>query len=263
MWFVMSNHYHVVLKINRDEALALDDAAVIDRWTQLYPTNPLIKHLSSEEPLDDEQYQDLMEKLPLWRLELANISRFMALVNQFIARKSNTEDGCKGRFWEHRFNSQAILDDDALLRTMAYVDLNPVRAGIAATPEASEHTSIHRRLRTDPENPDTSCGLLPFQQQSVEERANQALSGTILPIDFDSYLVLLDWTGRQLRSNKRGHIHENVPHIFERLNYSPEQWMKSHRSSITWQQRAVGSVERIRSYCDKLKRHWIWQASDH
>ena len=260
---VLSNHYHVVLKINRDQALSLDDAAVIDRWTQLYPTNPLIKRLSTKEPLNEEESQHLNEKLPIWRHELGNISRFMALVNQFIARKSNTEDGCKGRFWEHRFTSQAILDDDALIRTLAYVDLNPVRAGIAATPEASEHTSIHRRLQSETDDSGSVIGLLPFRQQPNNEGLNLEGSVSVLPMGFDDYLALLDWTGRRLRNNKSGHIHADVPDIFTRLNYSPAQWLKSHQSNTTWQQRALGSVERIRNYCETLQRRWIWQATDH
>ena len=192
---VMSNHYHVVLKINRDQALSLDDDAVIERWAQLFPTNPLIKRLRVEGTLDEEDAQRLAEKLPVWRTELANISRFMALVNQFIARKSNTEDGCKGRFWEHRFTSQAILDDDALLRTIAYVDLNPVRAGIAATPETSEHTSIERRIRCQGEAAELPTGLLPFSARSAQVQAQTAGSGFELPVSFDDYLALLDWTG--------------------------------------------------------------------
>ena len=260
---VMSNHYHVVLKINREQALSLDDNAVIERWARLYPTNTLIKRFHDDEPLDDEESRLLQEKLPIWRTELANISRFMGLVNQFIARKSNTEDGCKGRFWEHRFTSQAILDDDALLRTIAYVDLNPVRAGISQTPEASEHTSIQRRIHHNGEDAESPMGLLPFSPQSVQERAHTVTSVSDLPISFDDYLALLDWTGRQLRNDKRGYIHADVPDIFTRLNYSPEQWMKSHQPSITWQQRALGSVERILSYCNSLQRRWIWQAADH
>ena len=78
---VMSNHYHVVLKINREQALSLDDNAVIERWARLYPTNTLLKRFHDDEPLDDEESRLLQEKLPIWRTELANISRFMGLVN--------------------------------------------------------------------------------------------------------------------------------------------------------------------------------------
>jgi len=259
---VMSNHYHVVLKIDREQAYSLDDDAVIERWAQLYPTNPLIKRLRSNEPLNDEEAQQLSEKLPVWRSELANISRFMALVNQFIARKSDTEDGCKGRFWEHRFSSQAILDDDALLRTLAYVDLNPVRTGIAATPEVSEHTSIQRRMCHANQDSSSPLGLLPFSSKTVQEQAYLARSASVLPVSFEDYLALLDWTGRQLHCNKKSYKHAVVPAIFTRLNYSPEQWMKSHQSRIPWQQRALGSVEHILRYCKALKRRWIWQAAD-
>ena len=44
-------------------------------------------------------------------------------------------------------NPIAILDEEALLATCAYIDLNPVAAGLAATPEKSKHTSVRQRLQ--------------------------------------------------------------------------------------------------------------------
>jgi hypothetical protein len=81
-----------------------------------------------------------------YRARLHDLSWFMRTLNEHIARLANAEDGVKGRFWEGRFKSQALLDEKALLAAMAYVDLNPVRAGLAETPEASDYTSIQERL---------------------------------------------------------------------------------------------------------------------
>ena len=45
-----------------------------------------------------------------------------------------------------RFKLIAILDEESLLSVCAYIDLNPVAAGIAATPEESDHTSVQDRV---------------------------------------------------------------------------------------------------------------------
>ena len=71
----------------------------------------------------------------------------MKCLNEPIAKQANKEDGCTGHFWEARYKSQALLTEEALLSCMAYVDLNPVRAKMADTPEDSDHTSIQERIK--------------------------------------------------------------------------------------------------------------------
>jgi hypothetical protein len=71
----------------------------------------------------------------------------MKMLNQDIAFRTNAEDKCKGNFFESRFKSHALLDERALLACMAYVDLNPVRAAMARSPEASDYTSIQLRIK--------------------------------------------------------------------------------------------------------------------
>ncbi|MBK8069292.1 MAG: hypothetical protein IPK27_17190 [Rhodanobacteraceae bacterium] len=77
----------------------------------------------------------------------------MKSLSEPIARRANVEDHCKGRFWEGRFRSQVLLDEAAVLSAMAYVDLNPIRAGMTSQLEGSAHTSILKRIRAIESNP--------------------------------------------------------------------------------------------------------------
>ncbi len=117
---------------------------------------------------------------------------------------------------------------------MAYVDLNPVRAGIADRPETSSHTSIRERPKPEFDlqqaiDDQTECGdihnfktplkpLQPFENRL----ANESQTGILF--NFEEYLALVDWTGRIIRSDKRGHIDNALPPILDRLQITLDQW---------------------------------------
>ncbi len=69
----------------------------------------------------------------------------VALFTSLLSRATHSATSC--RTWEGKFKSQALLDEAAILSCMAYVDLNPIRAAIAATPEQSDFTSIQLRIK--------------------------------------------------------------------------------------------------------------------
>jgi len=132
---VMSNHYHVVLHVRSDIAFEWSTKEVIEHWHQVYAGNVLSARLLNGEQLNKLEEKQLSEDVKKWRARLCSISWFMRVVNEFIAIKANQEDKCKGRFWEGRFKSQALLDEKALLACMAYVDLNPIRAVMETSPD--------------------------------------------------------------------------------------------------------------------------------
>src|SRR5260370_36784524 len=81
------------------------------------------------------------------RARLSSLSWFMRAVAEPIARSANREDHCTGRFWEGRYKCQPILAEPALAACLAYLDLNPIRARLAATPETSRFTSLSDRIQ--------------------------------------------------------------------------------------------------------------------
>jgi len=146
---VMSNHYHVVVRVDADCAAGWSADEVLRRWLQLFTGPVLVQHYlvpTLRAQMGDAEIDKVLELVETYRARLFDVSWYMRVLNESIARQANAEDGVTGRFWEGRFKSQALLDEQALLAVMAYVDLNPIRAGIAESPEDSVHTSIAVRL---------------------------------------------------------------------------------------------------------------------
>ena len=144
---VMSNHYHVVLKANPEQVSTWSDQEVLRRWHQLYQGTQYSQAFVAGQSISTFEQTALTTMIKKCRQKLADISWFMRNINEPLARLANKEDGKKGRFWESRFKSQALLDEQALLTCMAYVDLNPIRANIANTVLDSHYTSGKLRAK--------------------------------------------------------------------------------------------------------------------
>lgn len=239
---IMSNHYHVVLHINKTQALSWSQDEVIQAWHQLFSGNLLSKRYVKGETLGKAELAVLKQSIKIWRQRLMDISWFMRVLNEHIARQANEEDDCSGRFWEGRFKSQALLDEAALLACMAYVDLNPIRAGIATTPERSNHTSIQQRLQRGSK----VTALFAFAGNPAKGKTQG------IPFRFSDYLQLVDWSGRIIRDDKRGFIPENIPPILQRFNREPRNWLYLMQHFESKLSGLVGAVNKLRRVCKKM-----------
>jgi hypothetical protein len=239
---VMDNHLHVLVRLDQDIAKNWSDEEVVRRWGRLYPPRD-----KSGEALP------VAEAWVQWRLEdaqwvttirgrLQSISWFMKCLKEPLSRLVNRQEKVRGAFFEGRFKSVAILDDGALLAVGAYIDLNPVAAGIAEAPETSKYTSIRQRVEHVEAQGQTaqleaaghgsvagsqaaagledSLWLCPIEDR---RRLDSSREGMLEGFSLGSYLLLVDYTGRLFRTGKAT-ISAELAGIFDRLGSSAESW---------------------------------------
>jgi hypothetical protein len=208
---------------------------------------------SAAEPTQEEldKIQSSAAGMKEKRRRLSNLSWFMKSLCEPIAKRANKEEKVTGHFWESRFKAQPLLDEMAIAACLAYVDLNPIRSGLAETPETSEFTSIRERIK-DRQAAKELCGA-DAQQEKLEHGEH---AGWLAPIELkpaskceqehsprrrashrgclgmtlDRYLHLVDWTGRQLKQDKPGAISKGLPEILDRLECTVDTWITMVRN---------------------------------
>lgn len=231
---VMSNHYHVVLHVDQDKCMKASPKTIAQRWHQMFSGKEVSKKFIDGEYIEPYEREQLDSLIDQWRLRLHSISWFMKVLNENIAKRANQEDDCTGHFWQARYKSQALLDEQAVLSAMAYVDLNPVRAAMAPTPEQSDHTSIQLRIvhwknKTkelhDNEYTENDEDFQPGSLMPFAGNPRQPMPPGIA-FNLVDYLELLDWTGRQIRDDKRGSIDAEELPVLQRLGISPAHWVE-------------------------------------
>lgn len=267
---LMSNHMHLVLRSRPDVVDSWNDTEVAYRWLMICPQR---KHADGfpKEPTDaeiDAICQD-EERLTLIRNRLSDISWWMRLLNQRIARRANLEEEKTGRFWEGRFKAVRLLDEAAVLACATYVDLNPIRAALAETIEESDFTSIQQRVRSTTGALDTFDSSHPSKQRRaddflspvhVNERESTAEEfprstpsrrcsnkgfTTLTEVE---YLELVDWTARHAAPGKLGVTPPEAPHVLERLGIASDVWFALSLSFGTLFNFAAGPPQEVKQF---------------
>ena len=272
---LMSNHYHLVLYVDQHRVDLWSDDEVLERWGKLFSVSAEnLKSLlaGGQSPAVQAAFK---KQISQWRSNLKDLSWFMKCLNEYIARRCNKEDNCKGHFWEARFTSQALLDEKALLTCMAYVDLNPVRAAMAETPETSDFTSIQERLFRHAKSISKSrrtkqqkrliahyhayygkrCARQEKGRNGPEYSELKPFGGSsripphmALPFTLQDYFQLVDYTGRVVRKDKRGSIPEHLPDILARMGFEEKTWLASVQAFMQHYGAVAGNLQSLREY---------------
>lgn len=243
---VMSNHLHVVVRLDPRAPQAWTAQEVAAKWLGAYP-----RRYASDGTALAPSPDEIAHAAKDWswvakrRQRLGDLGWFMKALKEPIARRANREDEVTGHFWEGRYHSTALLDEAAVIACMAYVDLNPIRARVAVTPEESGCTSIQDRIHArqyhaaihgagpvapegarrlfshldplaQPAHPEDGLWLWRFEREPGDRRAVMTA---------DTYMRLVDATGRLVRAGKRGAIPFEIEAILARLDLDAGAWL--------------------------------------
>ena len=160
---VLSNHYHLVFSIDPPTPDALD---VQKRFERLQSLN--------------KKPRSWMFKDELWHERFGDLSEFMKCLNQSIANEINRRGDSEGKVWDRRFKSTLIEDGPGLLACLAYVELNPVRAGLCKKPSEYRWCSAGRYALAGP------------KEAGVTVPSMSAFSGIAEKHRHDAWIVYVD-----------------------------------------------------------------------
>lgn len=251
---VLSNHLHLVVRIDSTRARQWAAAEVVERYGALFPR--------AVQCWEGFSQAAQAQRVALWRARLSDLSWFMRCLNEAIARRANQEDGCTGHFWEGRFRSQALLDEAGLLTCMTYVDLNPIRAGLATSLGESDFTSIQQRLEASAgrsgavgEGQDKKAKGPRRPELSALARSGAGEAEPDLPIGLEQYVELLVATASALRQELPGRaLPDASSKVLAQVGIRSTHWVETvtnyHRHFFSM----VGEVQRIAIHCARTDR---------
>lgn len=271
---ILDNHLHLLLRVNLEKAREWSAEDVARRWLALCPPRGIDqKPLALTPTWIAERVQDT-DWITERRRRLSDLGWFMKFLKEPIARRANKEEECTGAFWEGRYKSIAILDEASLLATCAYIDLNPVAAGIAATPEKSPHTSVRARIEHC-----TAQGKLEKLREGspyvskvqfekdhwlfpIEDKRDPngvGLAGMLHGISLTGYLQLLDWSSRLVRPGK-AHVSASAPPLLARLQIEASTWQATLEKLFRTTKKVgsyFGSSQRLEELAAKQGRRFL------
>lgn len=244
---VMSNHVHTLIRNRPDLVATLSDTQIAVRWRTLFP----IRRENGEPASPNEAEISAITSNPAlvncYRQRLSCISWFNRCLCEYIARRANLEDDCTGRFWEGRFKSQRVFDTAGIIACGAYIDLNPVRAGLAKSLEQSDYTSIQSRK---------ACQTRT--RHSAEPKLVEIDVATGGAVTTPEYIRLLEQSAITLaQSHSQLELDSDCKNLVEKMSIKPYRWMELTRTLNKQFRRILGPPEKLKSFAEAKSKKWV------
>ena len=133
---IMSNHIHILLEVPPMPKGGLSDAELLRRLRAIY-SEAVVAEVAEDlvRARRPEVAQSVAAEIhERYTYRMHDLSQYMKTVMQRMTQWFNREHGRKGTLWEERFKSVIVESGDASRMMAAYIDLNPVRAGMVRDP---------------------------------------------------------------------------------------------------------------------------------
>ena len=153
---LLGNHFHLLVRMHPGEEY--DDEEIKRRFYVRYGETAKVT-------IEDDQ-------VPFFRMKWEKLSEYVKDIKQIFSRYYNREHDKKGYFWSDRFKSVLVENGDTLINCLAYIDLNPVRAGIVEKPEEYRWSSLGYHVQRNNQRDFLSLdfGLMEFGIKDARER---------------------------------------------------------------------------------------------
>ena len=148
----MGSHFHLLVKIFPEYKFSDED--IKKRFVDFYGDDRVFSY----------------GQVPSLREKLSNLSEFVREIKVGFARYYNKRHNRRGYFWGDRFKSVIVEKGETLINCLAYIDLNPVRAGLVDRPEEYRWNSLGYHIQTDNKDNFLSLDFGPVKCASLSLR---------------------------------------------------------------------------------------------
>jgi putative transposase len=149
---VMSNHFHILLEVPQRPEEGLSERAFFARLSLLYSELHVAEvRQQIQERKKARDWDGVEEVMGRYLYRMWDLSQFMKTLKQRFTQWFNKRHGRRGTLWEERFKSVIVEDGYAARVIAAYIDLNPVRAGMVKAPEKYRWSGYAEALAGKPE----------------------------------------------------------------------------------------------------------------